>query len=211
MTRSLRADPWESNKLPWALSTISQNPAAVPESEGRARGSACARAAGKSISRGVGTSATARIQNACGKSAVGRRHGGRPNVARPQRSKRGTQRLNACAAAKPSPRRKQQTAHGLRRRVVTQQKFFLNSLCDRPGCYDPPAESIRSPARYCCRACRQAVRNVLDRERKWRSRGTLAGRLKRDFEYSRRAGTHRRQSQRRPDDSGAAPPRAPPR
>ena len=43
--------------------------------------------------------------------------------------------------------------------------------------------STRNPARYCCPACRQAVRNVQDRERKWRSRGTLDGRKKRAIEY----------------------------
>jgi hypothetical protein len=43
--------------------------------------------------------------------------------------------------------------------------------------------SVRNPARYCCPACRQAVRNVQDRERKWLSRGTLDGRTKRSFEY----------------------------
>jgi len=43
--------------------------------------------------------------------------------------------------------------------------------------------SLRNSARYCCPACRQAVRNVLDRERKWLSRGTLDGRKKRTIEY----------------------------
>ena len=56
-------------------------------------------------------------------------------------------------------------------------------MCDRPGCHEPPVTSPRNPARYCCPACRQAVRNVLDRERKWLSRGTLDGRTKRSIEY----------------------------
>ena len=43
--------------------------------------------------------------------------------------------------------------------------------------------SLRNPARYCCPACRQAVRNVQDRERKWLARGTLDGRKKRAIEY----------------------------
>jgi hypothetical protein len=43
--------------------------------------------------------------------------------------------------------------------------------------------SLRNPARYCCPACRRAVRNVLDRERKWTVRGTLDGRKKRAIEY----------------------------
>ena len=43
--------------------------------------------------------------------------------------------------------------------------------------------SARNPARYCGAGCRQAVRNVLDREHKWLSRGTLDGRKKRAIEY----------------------------
>jgi hypothetical protein len=61
--------------------------------------------------------------------------------------------------------------------------FFSWPFCDRPGCYQRAASSIRNQARYCSCACRQAVRSVLDRERKWRSRGTLDGRKKRSIEY----------------------------
>ena len=61
--------------------------------------------------------------------------------------------------------------------------FFSLPLCDRPGCHEPPATSVRNPARYCCSACRHAVACVLDRERKWRTRGTLDGRTKRASEY----------------------------
>ena len=61
------------------------------------------------------------------------------------------------------------------------RKFFPLPLCDRPGCHEPPVISPRNPARYCGTACRQAVRNVQDRERKWRSRGTLGGRKKRAY------------------------------
>jgi hypothetical protein len=61
--------------------------------------------------------------------------------------------------------------------------FFSWPSCDRPGCYQHAASSIRNQARYCSCACRQAVRNALDRERKWRSRGTLDGRKKRSIEY----------------------------
>ncbi len=67
--------------------------------------------------------------------------------------------------------------------------------------------SPRNPARYCCTACRQAVRNVLDRERKWLCRGTLDGRKKRAIEY--RAA---RRNRSLPQQTTAAdvPPRAPP-
>ena len=50
-------------------------------------------------------------------------------------------------------------------------------LCDRPGCFRP--RRAGPAARYCDPACTSAMRRVLDRERKWRRRGTPAGRLKR--------------------------------
>jgi hypothetical protein len=67
--------------------------------------------------------------------------------------------------------------------------------------------SLRNPARYCCPACGQAVRNVQDRERKWRSRGTLDGRNKRAYEYQ---AARRRRSPRQRNTSAKAPSRAPP-
>jgi hypothetical protein len=54
--------------------------------------------------------------------------------------------------------------------------FFSLPLCDRPGCHAHPASSPQNPARYCYPACRQAVCNVHDRERKWLSRNTNDGR-----------------------------------
>ena len=61
--------------------------------------------------------------------------------------------------------------------------FSPPPLCDRPGCHEPVMKSGRSQARYCCSACRQAVRRVVDRERKWRFRGTFRGRRRRAQEY----------------------------
>ena len=40
-------------------------------------------------------------------------------------------------------------------------------FCDRPGCYEPLPADSRAPARYCGGDCRQAIRRVRDRERKW--------------------------------------------
>jgi len=54
-------------------------------------------------------------------------------------------------------------------------------LCARPGCYEAPRATVRAPTVYCEDACGQAVRRVLDRERKWRLRATPAGRLKRQL------------------------------
>jgi hypothetical protein len=61
--------------------------------------------------------------------------------------------------------------------------FSPTPLCDRPGCHEPVVKSGRSQARYCCSACREAVRRVVDRERKWQYRGTLQGRQARAREY----------------------------
>jgi hypothetical protein len=86
-------------------------------------------------------------------------------------------------------------------------KLFLAPLCDRPGCHNPRVISVRNPARYCCPACRRAVRIVLDRERKWRSRGTLDGRKKRAYEYQNALP---RRSPRQRNTSALAPSRSPP-
>lgn len=56
-------------------------------------------------------------------------------------------------------------------------------FCDRPGCYEPPRGSSRAPSRYCGDTCRSAMHRVRDRERKYWTRKTKAGRLKRRLEY----------------------------
>jgi hypothetical protein len=78
--------------------------------------------------------------------------------------------------------------------------FSPMPLCDRPGCHEPPRKLGRNQACYCCSACRQAVRRVLDRERKWRWRGTFQGRRARVQEYQ--AARARRRGQ--PPDTGSA-------
>jgi hypothetical protein len=89
----------------------------------------------------------------------------------------------------------------------TAEKFFSSPLCDRPGCYEPRVISLRNKARYCCAGCRQAVRKVHDRERKWLFRGTSAG-CDRRAEY---AAARRRRSRGRRGGDAAVPPHAPPR
>jgi hypothetical protein len=87
-------------------------------------------------------------------------------------------------------------------------KIFLPTpLCARPGCHEPPLKSVRNPACYCSRACRQAVRRVLDRERKWRSRGTFRGRRQRAQEY---AAARARRCQQNHRSARARPPGVPP-
>jgi len=149
----------------------------------RGRGFVCAKAVGGRTSRGVGTSVTARIPNACVWCGAGKRRGGKPGSARTTRSKPSTPRQNVRAVSVPYLRRKPQRTPRLQRRVVTQQIFLSPLLCDRPGCHEPPPKVGRNQARYCCPACRQALRRVLDRERKWQWRGTFQGRRRRAQEY----------------------------
>lgn len=63
------------------------------------------------------------------------------------------------------------------------KRILPGSICDRPGCFESPRTSARAPADYCGDECRRAMRRVRDRERKWKSRKTKAGRLKRRLEY----------------------------
>ena len=71
-------------------------------------------------------------------------------------------------------------------RAWSRSKNSFEDFCDRPGCYEARRSSSRAAARYCSDACRQALRRVTDRERKWLRRNTSAGRFKRRMEYQRR-------------------------
>lgn len=58
---------------------------------------------------------------------------------------------------------------------------FSTRPCQRPGCYElfvPQAHE--PPQRFCCMACRRALRRVLEREARWRRRRRLirAGRFR---------------------------------
>jgi hypothetical protein len=118
-------------------------------------------------------------------------NGAKTQHAQAEKSRRQQARLASQVAQKPEVT----SARG------HAAKSFCLLLCDRPGCYEPPVTSVHNPARYCCTACRQAVRNVQDRERKWLSRGTLDGRTKRAYEY--RAARQRRL---RPSNTSASVP-----
>ncbi len=88
--------------LPWALTTINQTAAAMPESDARESVCACAKGVDVSLSPDDGTSGIARIPLANAKFAAGRRHvarrigGGmwprKPST--PQRSGRAAVKLN---------------------------------------------------------------------------------------------------------------------
>ena len=108
---------------------------------------------------------------AAGQTSPGRRG---QSPARPGRA--------ASAVSGPSPR-----PRPLRHPEVTPARghaaetFFPFPYAIGRAATNTPVTSLRNPARYCCPACRQAVRNVQDRERKWLSRGTLDGRKKRGY------------------------------
>ncbi len=72
-------------------------------------------------------------------------------------------------------------------RAWSRSKTSFEDFCDRPGCYEARRSSSRAAARYCSDACRQALRRVTDRERKWLRRNTSVSRFKRRLEYQRRA------------------------
>ena len=174
--------PWEL-QLPWVPLTLKYDAGARLERVDRGRGLACARGVIVSICRRVGTSVTVTTQTVSGKSVVGRRRGARPRIARTKRLDLAMPRRRGSAAAEPRSRPSPLRAWILRRAWSRGRKFFSLPICDRPGCYEAPMASPRNPARYCCPACRQAVRNVLDRERKWLARDTLDGRMKRTIQY----------------------------
>ncbi len=109
-----------------------------------------------------------------------------------------------CVALSPQPPRKPAIAAA---RGHAAKILFPTPLCDRPGCHEPPLKSGRNQARYCYPSCRQAVRRVLDRERKWLLRGTFQGRRARDREYQ---AARVRRCDKSHDADSATPPRAPP-
>jgi hypothetical protein len=50
-------------------------------------------------------------------------------------------------------------------RAAEESRFFC---CDRPGCKEHVVRSKRSPCqRFCSPSCRQALRRVIERERRW--------------------------------------------
>lgn len=193
--------------LPWALASLVQTSGAPLEAANHVPGLASAAAADGSSFRIARTSAIVGMRSAGSCSAAGRPRVARPNAAKTNKSKPNTPPPNERAVRERSPRPNPLARPTLRPRVVTQQNFFSLPLCDRPGCHEHPQASLRNPAKYCSHECRQAVRNVLDRERKWKARGTLDGRKKRALEY-------RETRQRREASRGRAPlgsaPRAPP-
>jgi hypothetical protein len=59
----------------------------------------------------------------------------------------------------------------------SRSRKIPTDFCDRPGCYEPLPTRSRAPTRYCTGGCRQAVRRVTDRERKWLLRNRYSEQL----------------------------------
>lgn len=94
-------------------------------------------------------------------------------------------RDEACRVEPPAPQAL--TAGGPKTDTAwSRSKRNSAPFCDRPGCYEAPRPSCRCEARYCGDECSRSVRRVRDRERKWLSRKTAAGRFKRQLEYQAR-------------------------
>ena len=96
----------------------------------------------------------------------------------------------ACLIFAASP----EEASELRQRVVTQQNFFCRRQCATGrGAMKRPRS--RAAARHATAAppAAQAIRRVLDRERKWRLRGTFQGRCAREQEYQAARARRRRE------------------
>ena len=150
----------------------------------RGRGSACAKAVDASTSRGVGTSVTARTPNACVWSGAGRRRSGRPNGVRTMRPKPSTPRPNVRAVSAPHLRPNPRRLPRLRRRVVTQQKFFRRLPCAiGRGAMNRPRS--RAATRHAT-AAPPAVRRFAGcwiANASGSARGTFRGRRAREQEY----------------------------
>lgn len=98
---------------------------------------------------------------------------------RRKRQREQTTNTSHQGSGEPSSTRSAKTA-----RAWSRSNSLSADFCDRVGCYDSVRYSPRTPARYCSDECRQAMRRVLDRERKWLRRNTNAGRFKRRLEYA---------------------------
>jgi hypothetical protein len=111
-------------------------------------------------------------------------------------------RQRARALPQPAPAPADAAARGHAAKII-----WPSPCCGRPGCHQPPMMSVRNPARFCSLACRQAMRRVVDRERKWRWRGTFKGRRQRLREYAR---ARARRCQQQHDHASASASRPPP-
>jgi len=87
-----------------------------------------------------------------------------------ERRRRARRRAEGCRES--SAQREPAPDDDPNRGAWSRSKRGSEIFCDRPGCYDAVRPSCRCRARYCSDDCRQAVKRVRDRERKWLARQT---------------------------------------
>jgi hypothetical protein len=74
-----------------------------------------------------------------------------------------------ASASAASPEGTDPPCEGQRPAEIPEE--FANCPCDRPGCYELFVLQARSPQQhFCSSSCRRALRRVIDRERRLRSR-----------------------------------------
>ena len=84
-----------------------------------------------------------------------------PNVGRPLKPRK-------CSLPRRNPADTCPAQAGEGQRPAADCEFFC---CERPGCEERFARSSRSPCqKFCSPSCRQALRRVIERERRWRQR-----------------------------------------
>ena len=86
---------------------------------------------------------------------------------RQRRCRQREAKARAADVAPPPPPVPQQPVSP---RAWSRSARNFRDFCDRPGCYEPLPGARRGPVHYCGTACRQAARQVHDRERKFKSR-----------------------------------------
>ena len=207
VAHSPRAFPWEKH-LPWAPATVRESTAASARGR-RPRPRICLR-------KGCGRKYQPRRWNQryC-QDPECRREVRRWQAARRQARHRQDADAKArhAQAEKARRQRAKSTSQTVENPEVTParghaaENFFPLRYAIGRAATNHPVSSLRNPARYCGPACRQAVRNVQDRERKWLSRGTLDGRKKRAIEYQ---AARRRRVLRQGHIPNPAPSRPPP-
>ena len=179
----------DQHNFPASLSA--QNP-------GFQRGSVCARGAAGSSSLSAGTSVIAKIPSALSCCGDGRPPNVNDNGREPARgsaraSSRDETATGSLSRASVRERPAAGTRHLPRQETIARghaaERF--STFCDRPGCYEArrpssrdarPVTAATNAARRCGKCC--------DRERKWLSRKTPAGRFKRRLEYQARGDWH---------------------
>ena len=179
-----------SSQLPWARIQLATSLGLVKGRVGLDRGGVCSKGVRSPFDRliprpGTVAPSAARRRGGGGGGRPAGSIGGRPTARRNARRRAGVTGVAAPSdGVRPKPRTP--IPRGRTRHVECEipppegqrpgddSGFFC---CDRPGCDEHFAPSKRSPCqRFCSPSCRQALRRVIERERRWRQRARRARR-----------------------------------